>query len=365
MSSLQLPERRLSCAKLTFAVALALVASVMPVKAQTNVYTDPVGFITLTAVGTNGLSANTLSFLGLGMTQIVTNRGNLTAVSGTQLTLGNPPPAAGAYNEGPVGPLYFIEIVSGAHAGFYDDIVSNDAAAVYTASDDSSLLTGSESYKIYPHWTLASVFGATDQAGLQGASGASQADQILVENPATKNYATYFYNTSSKTGGPGWRKVNGGSTTDYSTQVLYIDQGVLIQKITGTNLNVQLVGAVKLGPTVVPLDGPGNNFLGNVYATSAMTLSNSNLYTGNNATGLTGGSGPSLGDQVLIHNDAAGTYATYFWNTSTKTGGTGWRLVGGNSTTDVGTTQIPIGANVLIQLHAGNSGFNWTAPAPY
>jgi len=353
------------CAKFLCVAALTLSVGVTSLWAQSNtVYTDPVGFITLTAVGTNGLSGNVLSFWGLGMTQIVTNRGLVGTVTTPKQIPVNNTLTPGEFSAVSNIPAFFIEITSGTGAGVFDDIISNDANNVYTYTDISSEAPAGVTYKIYPHWTLASVFGPADQSGLQGNSLASGADLVIVQNPVNQTYVSYFYNTSSKTGGPGWRGVGANSLTDFSAQPLYVDQGILIEKQTGTNLNVLLVGAVKLGQTVQPVYGT-NTFVGNVYASSAVTLTNSGLYTGNPATGLVGASTASSADLVLIHNDATQVYNAYFWNTSTKTGGTGWRLLGANSLTDQGNTPIPLGANVFLQLQPGHPGFNYNAQAPY
>jgi hypothetical protein len=138
-----------------------------------------------------------------------------------------------------------------------------------------------------------------------------------------------------------------------------IDQGIVISKVTGTNLVYQLVGAVKLGPTLIPIGGT-NNFVGNVYATSATTLTNSLLFTGNAATGLVGGGTAAAADNVLIHNDTTGAFAKYFWFNGKGTAG--WRDTLG---ADASNVQIPIGADVVIALQPGHNGFNYTGPTPY
>src|SRR5947208_17072680 len=53
-----------------------------------DVTTDPVGFITLTATGTNTFPTG-YSFLGLGMSQLPAVRGIVTGVSGTALAVNN------------------------------------------------------------------------------------------------------------------------------------------------------------------------------------------------------------------------------------------------------------------------------------
>jgi uncharacterized protein (TIGR02597 family) len=257
-----------------------------------------------------------------------------------------------AYNSGPSGPLFFIEFLDGAHPGLLDDVVSNDATHLVTAADDSGAVTGATLYKLYPHWTINSIFGAANQAGLAGGTSVSGADQIIVPNQLTQGFDAYFWFTGK--GGPLWR--HSGPNTEAGGTRIFIDQGFLIQKATATNLSFLLVGAVKLGPTSIPIGGT-NNFIGNVYATSAMTLTNSGLVQ----SGLQGATTVSSADTVLIHNDATGVYNQYFWFTGK--GGPIWRLAGPN--TDASNVQIPIGASILIQLQPGHGGFQWSAPAPY
>jgi len=103
-----------------------------------------------------------------------------------------------------------------------------------------------------------------------------------------------------------------------------------------------------------------NNFTANIYASSAITLSNSGLYTDGSSTD----SLVAVTDVVLIHNDAAGTFNTYFYATATKVLTAGWKQAG-QGNTDFGSTPLPIGASVVIQLATGHSGFNWVANPPY
>jgi len=338
--------------KVTFIITLGLITAATGFKASAvDVFTDPVGFITLTASGTNSSAPNALSFIGLGMTQIPAVRGTITAIAGTQITVNNTLTQS-AFNSGGSGPLFFIEFLNGAHPGLLDDVVSNDTANVITANDDSAAAAGATLYKVYPHWTLNSVFGAANQAGLQGGSATPPADAIIVPNQLTQGFDTYFWFTGK--GGPLWR--HAGPNTEAGNTRIFVDQGFLIQKQTGTNLNIMLVGAVKLGPTSIPIGGT-NNFVGNVYASSAMTLTNSGLVP----SGLVGGASTPPADAVLIHNDTTGAYNTYFWFTGK--GGPVWRLAGPN--TEAGSTPIPLGANLLIQIQPGHTGFQWAAPAPY
>jgi hypothetical protein len=203
------------------------------------------------------------------------------------------------------------------------------------------------------------VFGPNAESGLKKGT-ATTADQILVFNPMNQSYLAYFFSSGGAIGA-GWR-LGGGGSTDYSTERLYIDQGILIQKKTSTNLTIQLVGAVKLGQTIEYI-GPTNNFVANVYASGTMTLSNSMLYNGGNVTNSLVGGTATTADQVLIHDDVGGGYSSYFWSNGGAIGA-GWRE-GGQGATDESGTLIPLGATLLIERKAPRAGFNWFAPAPY
>jgi uncharacterized protein (TIGR02597 family) len=357
--------------KLAFTISIGLITTVASYKAaaQVNVYTDPVGFITLTAEGTSGPGVSPAnSFWGLGMTQIPTSRGLVTGVSSNQVGTGIPipvgcpdcpvPDGGQFYNQ-----FYLEDLGSNGVVGFTDDIISNDNSGnVYTETDDHLYIKTGDAFKIYPHQTLATVFGTNDSAGLNpGTSGS--ADLVLVQNPSTKLFSTYYYAAASKTLSAGWKNA-ATANADASLVPLYQDQGIIISRQVSTNLTVQLVGGVKLGPTLIPFFGPGNTFAANVYATSATTLSNSMLYVdGVDTDSLVAGTSGSA-DLVLIHNDAAGTFATYYYAAASKTLSAGWKNAA-TANADASQTQIPLGANIVIQLQPGHTGFNWGAPAPY
>lgn len=327
--------------------------------AQTNVVTEPVGFITLTAEGTN--AGVRYTFLSLGLTQPPCSRGLITAVSGTRLTV-NDTLTNGQFNVTVTGsttnPVAFIEVTSGTNAGLIEDIVSNDTTSVFTASDISSLVASGETYKIYRHWTLASVFGATNDVGLTGGTSVGNADNVVVFNPVTQSSITYYYK-SGGIGGTGWRA--SGSSDNQSNAVLYVDQGfyILRRATNPSNLSFKTVGAVKVGPTLVPV-AAANSFVANVYP-AGMTLGTSGLYTTNAATGVQGGSSAGNADNVNIWNQSLQKFDTYYYKSS-GIGGTGWRLSGYSY--DASNTPINVGTMLHI-LRRSSTGFNWRVQQPF
>jgi uncharacterized protein (TIGR02597 family) len=341
--------------KLAFITTVGVITAAISYQAAAvDVFTDPVGFITLTIQGSNGIAtARANSLQALGMTQLPTNRGTIASVSTNGITDSSATWANGDYANG----LFFIEITSGGNAGLIDDITgaSADNKTVYTAFDNSAAISAGQGYKIYPHWTLNSVFGPNDEAGLKkGNSGT--ADQVKILNPLTQLFTTYFFNSGGAIG-TGWRA---GTSVDQGNTKLYVDQGVLLSRNEGTNLLVKLVGGVKLGQTVIPIT-TNNNLAANLYATSAMTLTNSNLLNNDPSKSLKGGNSGNA-DLVKILNPATGLFTTYFWNTGGAIG-TGWRA---GTSVDQGNTPIALGTSLLIIRKPANGGpINWFVPAPY
>ncbi len=301
------------------------------------------GFITLHVRGTGYTNSSALSFLGLGLTRPVLFRGNLESFGPGTITDLQARWTDNQFN-GTNGPHY-LEITSGSHAGFLTDILDTDAASrtLILAHDLSSVLSGGETYTIRKHWTLASLFGPNNQAGLGAGSNVS-ADEILIYNPIGL-------------GGTGWRSTASSSLNQANAQ-LNLTQGILIKRKQASDLAIKIFGAVKTGPTMAEVQ-PGLNIVGNVYPIDTLTLGNSCLYTANLNTGLAGGSNVSA-DKVLIYDGL--TYQTYYYKTL-GLGGIGWRSTA-SSSKDASGTILPAGSSILIQ-RINNTGFLWQAAQPF
>ena len=339
------------------ALLAGFIATAPQASAQTTVTTDPVGFITLTFAGTGGTATQAITFSGLGMANPVSYQGNVDAVASVSghavLTSTSAGFTDNQYNF-PNG-SYFVEITSGSNAGVTSDIIATTASnnSITTFDNISSLVTAGNSMRIRAHWTIGSVFGATNQAGLT-AGNSSTADQILVYNGS--GYDIYFYSSGGIIGA-GWRKTGGGNA-DQSTAKIEPDQGLIIKRTSGSStasINLVLQGAVKTGQSYVPVQ-QGANILGNVYGAN-MTLGDSGLYTGSSSTGVLAGNS-STADQILIWNGSG--YDIYFYSSGGIIG-SGWRKTGGGNS-DQSTAIISAGSAIVLQRQSSAPAFNWVVP---
>lgn len=317
--------------------------------------TDPVGFVTMAIAGGGTVSAPAYTFTSLGLVNSVAFQSMTTSVGGsTTLVDANATWTDNLYNSTTVGapPTHFVEIVSGPGAGTTYDITGTTASTKALTLSEPLLagITSGASYKIRQHWTIASVFGATNQGGLNGGTNANAADQIQLFNNG--GFVAFYYSTGGLAG-VGWRQ--SGVSGSASAAVIYPDDGILIVRKQAAPVNLVIVGAVKTGQSSLPVV-TGYSLLGNVYA-AGMTLSSSGLYTGNSTTGVAPGNGSTTGDQILIWNGSSSSYRKFFYGSGGLVG-TGWKESGVAG--DASGTAIAVGSALFVQ-RAG-APFNWVAP---
>lgn len=373
--------------KLTYRNLRAILASLLSLcatapagVAQTSTVTDPVGITTLNIKGTSGTKSVELTFLALSMARVTAFQGTAETVFGSTLTC-----SAGTWTDNQYAntpqPGYFLEVFSGAKAGLLSQIVScNQAAKTVTVADDLNALgveTTNVTIKIRPNWSLSTLFGATNSAGL-GAGTSGTADLILIYNSAlgggSGGYDQYFY-SSGGLAGVGWRKVGAGNA-DQKDAAIALDEGLIVKRFQSADVNVDVLGAVKLGQTITSvLTGP--NFIGNVYPAGVMTLGNteatanpprysSGLYTGNSTTGVLAGTSGTA-DLILSYNSSLGNGGGYdqYYYSSGGLAGVGWRRVGSGNA-DQKDVVLVSGRSILIQRQSSAPGaFNWVMPQPF
>ena len=321
--------------------------------AQQVTYSAIVGYDRLTLPGTSGGSAK-LAFSGLSLVPNLEYAGSASSMGANTLT-----DSAAAWT---------ANLFNGANGAHYVEIVSSNGSITAPGVGTSYTITGTSNpgtltlakplaagiatpvgYRIRKHWTLASVFGATNSAGLQGGTPVT-ADQIQVWNGT--GYDVYYYQTSG-IGGTGWRKV-GDQSTDASATVIEPGNSLITRRGASGAATITLTGMVKTGVTTVKITA-GYNFVPNPNAV-AMTLTSCALYTGDASTGLAGGSATTA-DQIMLWNGTG--YDSYYYQTS-GIGGTGWRKSGVQST-DASATSIAPGTSFIVRrLNPGN--FDWVIP---
>lgn len=326
--------------------------------AQTTVISEPSGYATL------NLPAGASTFVGLSLVQPTAYSGlfDVVAADSTRCTISLTAAGTQLADNQFNGVPYFIEITTpGAHQGLNTVITGTYASGNTVVLQDSlpADISSGGTVTIRRLWTLSSVFGAANQAGLTGGISSNSADLIRVPNMAS-GYDQYFYSTGGFTG-VGWRQIGAGNTNKANVP-LYFSDGFYIFNRGAVAKSITLTGSIKTGPTQV-LIMTGNNYLANLcpvqsdISSLGRTLGNSGLYTGA-AGGLTGATSAENADLLLVPNGAG--YIQYFYSTGGFTG-VGWRKIGAGSA-DQSSTPLPEGCfivyrkgePVMVQLTQGS-----------
>ncbi|MFN0079448.1 MAG: TIGR02597 family protein [Prosthecobacter sp.] len=336
---------------------IGLLAATTAALAQTTVISEPSGYTTL------NLPAGASTFVGLNLVPPTAYAGTFDVVAAdtTRRTITLTAAGTGLTNNQFNTVPHFIEITTpGPRQGMNTVITGTFASGSSIVLQDAlpaDIVSGG-TVTIRRLWTLSTVFGATNQAGLTGGISSNSADLIRVPNSAA-GYDQYFYSTGGFTG-IGWRQIGAGTANKASVPLYFTDGFYIFNR--GATKSVTLPGTIKTGPTQVLIE-TGNNYLANLcpvqsnITNQGRTLGNSGLYNGT-TNGLTGATSAENADLVLVPNGAG--YIQYFYSTGGFTG-VGWRKIGAGST-DQSSTPLAEGcfivyrkgAPVMVQLTQGS-----------
>ncbi len=280
--------------KILLSVFPALFAMTVGVQAQNNtVSTDPVGFVC------TDLPAMGFTYLGVSLTNAPTLTSANTTLSGNTVSVGVDLTALSGNTS------YAMEINDGTYEGFAADIDSW-AGQTITLTEDieaGGVLPGNMTnpgfdgsrVTIRELPTIASVFGATNSAGLKPGA-LTSADRIYLFNSET--FSKIFYTLGGGFGvTEGWKDEDG---FDAGSTPIHFGDGLVIETKDTVAKKIAISGSVKLGPTNLPLY-QGFNLVSNPSPiTDSHTLADSGI-----KVGLQWGSA-ATGDLLYIPSSGGG-----------------------------------------------------------
>lgn len=206
---------------------------------------------------------------------------------------------------------YWVEITSGANKGLASTVSSFTQHGLVTEDDLSAFCSPGDTYVVRPAHTIASLFGATNSAGLRAGASAATADTVEVPD-GQGGLTVVYYNNSAPAG---WRTTTPGTADAANVPVYHVD-ALNVTRNANSNLKLVFAGSLRKNPTYYGIL-PGLNYVDVNYPVGS-TLGNSTLQAqvkqGDSITG----------DLVWLPNSATG-YKKYYCTAA------GWRLVGGNN----------------------------------
>jgi len=324
--------------KLTLIIAAALVIGVPAVRAD--VYTAPVGFISVAITNNTGYSSMALPFqtmrndagLVYGVSTLTTTEDVVTVLCSTCGTTNWALPQA----------LQYVEFASGAGLGYRFSVGANTATTI-TLEHGNNIgpaalgVASNDTYVIHPYWRIADVFGPAVGGVLSNGSASTKADAVEVWN------GTGFGNY--------WPKNNGNwqGGTYGGNDPLMADESVLVYRRYGPSTNLIVMGEVRT-TNLVSVLGVGYNLVGNSFPSSVL-VSNMNLI--GSGSGFQGGSASTKSDLILVWNGVGFDSLWY------KTSNSSWQGAG-----LVGAYPMLPSSTYFIWLATGHSGY-WPRPLPY
>jgi len=299
-----------------------------------------------TILGTGG-GDSVLTAFSQRMVRPVQNAGKITQLQNAAFTDINAVWADGEF--GTNGLPAYVEFDSGWMVDIAD--TSASTKTLLLADTITGLASVGDSYRIRPHFTVASLFGTNNEAGLTAGSTAARSDNILLLKPETQQTTTIFYFSNSAN--QGWALADRRAFVP--NRVIYPEQGVLVRRIASADGSLYLSGPVKTGIAVVSVQ-PGYNLLGTLKSSRSILLQDLNLYTADPTTGLVAGNAASAADNLLVIQ-ANGSTVAYSYAIIPGVF-QGWADSNLNPVTNIA---IPAGATFVIKRQ--NPGaFAWTIP---
>ena len=304
---------------------------------QTTAYTTPVGYETIS------LTAG-FNYMGVRLHNPIVDAGLVATISATQMTSTS---NFGAILTGGAGTTYIVEFLNGSGAIQEVTGASASGSTLLLPENVTALVSAGAQYQIRAASTIASIFGATNSAGLTpGFSGPGDADVVYVPN-GVGGYTQYFYDEDNTS----WANALTNSLVNASQVPLVYTDGILVFKI-GTK-DVVVSGEVKK-KSVLQSASAGFNTLGTIFpvGTTLATAFSSNI-----GVIHPGFSGPGDADIVYVPNGA--TFTSYFYDEDNSS----WANASTNALVNASTVNLP---SAVLYFNAG-SAINLlnSAPAAY
>ena len=321
-------------------------------------------------------SGPTASFVNHALAQKRKSVGEVTAGGTDVITASGSTWTANQFagSEGP----HFVLMTSGSLEGQTYDIVSNttDTLTLAEGSGDTSGLVG-DSFQVYQHNTLGSLFGPDAEAnGVLGGLSSSAADQVLLYDQETAGFRNYFFRNGGSPVNPNDIEDNwvesGFNEVNASQTVISPSQGfIYLRREQDSPLEVTLFGDVITSSVSVAII-PGFNLVAvPAPVDTNVSLGTSGLRpTGNDpedlAIHLQGGLTANEAETILIYDNAIASYRTYYF----RNGGSpvnpndienDW-VEDGDVLNSAADTSLN-GGSFFVARKATNPALNWVFPS--
>ena len=338
------------------------------------VFSSPVGYVKLRASAATSATEPSNTFVNHALAQARMSTGEVTSGATDSITASDSTWSNDEF-AGSNGP-HFILMTDGEMEGQIYDIVSNSSNTLTLAagSGDTAALVG-DSFRIYQHNTLASVFGSDPEAkGVLGGLNSSSADQVILYDIETSSFRSYFFKNDAPlfSGEIDNDWVESGLVFDSAAEtVIPPNQGFIYVRADETSaLEVAVFGDVIDSAVSVSI-APGFNLIAvPLPVDTGVTLGTSGLNpAGGTAEDLSihlqGGINSTEAETIFIFDSSISNYRSYFFkNDAPLFSGEivdDW-VESGELSTSAANVSLANGS-FFIMRKAENPPLNWVFPS--
>ena len=212
--------------------------------------------------------------------------GVASSVSGSSISVASSSFTAGSFAPAAGRPTHYLQITSGSRAGLVVDVLGNTATTITVGAGDLSSVTGTPTFVVRPHMTVASLFKGNTDLG-------DYSDTVTLFN--SDGTTTTLLRDSSTT--TGW--LDAGSFSE-SDAIIYPGQAFLLSTAGGGTFTN--TGVVNPSRTIVP-----------IYSGLVNLVSLSNPSSGKDVQNV------NLGSNLADYSDTVGTFTADGQLTQNKT----------------------------------------------
>lgn len=331
---------------LKVAAAMGLSALLVGSAAAQESASKPVGYETLTI-------ANGFNYLGLRLHEAPVATGTITGVAADSIS-----DDAADFTTLAAG-TYVLEIDTAD--GIVQEVTTFTDGTTIPTDDLSGAGVDGASYTLRPVATLATVFGAANESGIdKGFGGTGGADQIWVPTPS--GFAKYYYDEFSPLGAAEeWVDISTNAGIDPASVSLFYTDGVILVGGGAADNTFVVTGSVKLTASSYVL-ADGFNYLSSISPAGATLES---MFGAANTAGLSKGFGGTGGaDQVWI--PSAGAFAKYYFDEFSPEGALEeWVNANDNTSVDPSTVSLDDASGIIIVNTGGAQSASVGVPSFY
>jgi uncharacterized protein (TIGR02597 family) len=372
-----------------FSLTLASIFLLTPTsRAQTSATTEPVGFTSVSCL------SNSDTFVAVPFTRAPEFVGAISAnATSSVLTVSGNPWGANQFVFGGSQHNHYYVLVGpggGAKEGHTYNIASNttNQITVDTSTDNLTGVAANTQILVIPHWTLATIFPATDAnvSFTPTTSSATYKTQIIPNYAFTGSNlpapTVYFFsnNVDGTTSNVGWRVV-GNNTADHSDDVLTPNSYFVVRNLNSApTLPFNSVGSVLTKKFATPLVTSASQVKDNAAAmirpvdvalnATGLSPADGSFVATSTGKGIKDQQRVALKDRLFLFDNAQmainkSPTAIYYYSDAIGKAG-GWKL-SGDGLTNHDTDIIPAGTAIVIRKAktAGGATVFWTNAPNY